>query len=205
LWWWGASRGVAQGQNLVTNGDFENNSAGSTQYNRTNAQFTGFMATSTAFGGSEELDIVTGSALGIPPQSGNWKVGLHQRTNDPANVDAFSLLLSSATVNGGSCTVSFYATGVPGAALGTTEIGLSNNPSDFGTLIASGTPSNSTAWHLFSANIVSPGSFSYITVRNSLLPTGNYAFIDNLSLEVPAPGAVALLGLLAGPRRRSRR
>lgn len=194
----------AQAQNLVINGDFEVNGAPGTMFNNSNALFTATMATSSAFGGSDELDIVTANDFGIPAQSGAWKVGMHQRTNDPNNVDAFSLALSAPTNPGQAYTLSYFATALPGSFISSLEIGLSNNPADFGVLIHSGTPADAVSWSAFSTGFVAPGSFAFLTVRNTTQPADGYVFVDNISL-VPAPGAAGVLGawlLVAGRRRR---
>ena len=60
---------------LLANGDFETNTAGTTRFNVSNPQFTGFMASATDFGTSEELDIVTGTDFGIAPGAGTGRSG----------------------------------------------------------------------------------------------------------------------------------
>jgi len=183
----------------LLNGDFENNSAGGTTFNMTNATFNATMSDMTAFGGSEEIDLVTGTDFGIAPQSGDWKLGLHQRTNDPANVDAFSFDLSSSIVSGYAYDLQFYTAGLDGKALGAVEIGLSSSATDFGTLIFSGTAASADAWTQFDYNFVASINADFLTVRVDTL-TDMYAFVDNFSLNtapavVPAPGAF-LLGSL---------
>ncbi len=193
---------LSSAANLVLNGDFEDNTAGSTQFNLSNAAYTGFMANSQGFGTSEELDIVTGGDFGISPQSGKWKVGMHQRTDNPANVDAFSLALSGPVSTGSALSLSFYTAGLGGAGMAPVHIGLSSDPGSFGTEIFSGAPLTDTAWTHYTHDFVSPVDALYLTVQVDLA-AGNYAFVDNFNL-VPAPGSAALagLGLLAGLRRR---
>ena len=100
---------VPASANLLLNGDFENNSAGGTLFNMSNAAFTSTVANATGFGTSEELDLVTGTGFGIAPQSGNWKVGMHQRSNLATNRDELSLDLSAPLTVGDSYDLAFYA------------------------------------------------------------------------------------------------
>lgn len=196
----------AASANMVKNGDFENHSYLSTQFNLSNAGFTANVDFATAFGGSEELDVVTGTDFGISPVSGKWKVGLHQRPDNPANVDAFSLELSWAVMTGGAYTLSFYTAGNSSstAPRGPIEIGLSSSPSSFGTLIFSGTAESNTAWTQFMHHFVSPVDATYLTIRNSTTPGNMYAFVDDVSL-VPAPGVVGALAFAAGMAATRRR
>lgn len=113
--------------NMIINGDFENNTAAGTMYNMSNAEFSSVVANATAFGTSEELDLVaTGSGWGIDPESGSWKVGLHQRTDNLTHVDAFSFDLSSPVISGNTYDLQFFAAGIYGYPLGQVEIGLSS-------------------------------------------------------------------------------
>jgi hypothetical protein len=192
-------------QNMVVNGSFESNTATATIFNMQNAAFSATVNGANAFGGSNELDLVTGTAFGIAPQDGDWKVGLHQRTDDPAHVDAFSMQLSSNVVSGNSYTLSVWAAQLTGSVGGEFEIGLSNDAGDFGTLVLSGTAPSPSDWTSFNLNFVAGTNAAFITVR-STTSAGEYVCIDNLSLEaVPAPGTLAMLGLsvvAVGRRRR---
>lgn len=193
---------VSSAANLILNGDFENNSAGSTQFNLSNATYTAMMANSVGFGSSEELDIVTGSDFGISPQSGKWKVGMHQRTDDPSHVDAFSLELASLVSSGSALSLSFYTAAFSGLPLGSVKIGLSSDASSFGTEVFSAATITDTAWTHYTHDFVAPVDAAYLTVQLSL-DSGNYAFVDNFTLT-PSPSGAALAGLasLAAFRRR---
>ncbi len=188
--------GTAVQANLVINGDIEDNTAVGTMFNMSNDTFNATVAHATAFGTSQEIDLVTGLDYGIAPQSGNWKLGLHQRSNLPTNVDAFSFDLSSPVVNGSAYLLRFFAAGLSVAPLGPVEIGLSGSASDFGTLIFSGTPGSATEWTQFDYAFVAPIDASFLTVRNAAV-YNMYAFVDNFSLSdarIPAPGACHPLG-----------
>ena len=179
--------------NMIINGDFENNSATGTDFNLNNSAFNSKMHNATAFGTSEEIDLVTGTDYGIIPRSGKWKLGLHQRTIDPTRVDAFSLELSSQVLNGSNYVLQFYAAGFSSAPIGPVEIGLSDNPSDFGVLIYTGLPTSDSAWTQFNHAFNAPVDAAYLTVRNAA-ETDMYVFVDNFSL-VPEPATLCLLAL----------
>src|SRR5262245_60358083 len=92
-----ASQFSCVGQNLVLNGDFENNGANSSQYNLSNASFNLLLNSATAFGTGDEIDLMTtDSPYGLPPESGLWKAAIH-KSGYPyyGNDDAFSFTLSS--------------------------------------------------------------------------------------------------------------
>ena len=196
---------VSPAANLILNGDFENNTAGTTQFNLSNAAFNGFMPNVTAFGTAQEIDIITGTAFGIAPESGNWKLGIHTQTGGA--FDAFSMTLSSALVAGNSYTLQFFGAQLAGFT-STIQIGVSTSPTAFGTSIFTGSPSSSTTWTQFNATFLAPVSGSYITVEN--VNIGDYSFVDNFSLagstSTPEPSALFLLGTgvvgLAGVLRR---
>lgn len=75
--------------NLILNGNIENNTAAATMFNMTNATFDATVSDATAFGVSEEIDLVTGTDFGVAPQSGSWKLGLH--SGGPALLLGFGL------------------------------------------------------------------------------------------------------------------
>ena len=195
--------------NLLLNGDLENNSAGGTLFNMSNAFFTSTVANATAFGTSNELDLVTSTAFGIAPQSGNWKVGMHQNTGSSSNRDQFSLDLSGPLSTGASYDLSFYGTGLSGSPFGTIEVGVSTSASSFGSLIFSATPTSASVWDLFQTSFVAPIDATHLTFSVSPVANG-YAFVDNASLTaadaaVPLPASAVLLGsvmIAAGAYRR---
>jgi hypothetical protein len=176
--------------NLVLNGDFENNSAASSIFNMSNSSFDAVVADATAFGTAEELDLVTGNDFGIPPQSGNWKVGLH--TQPIGTFDAFSLTLSSALVVGESYNLKFYAAADINFLSGV-DVGLSTSATDFGTLHFIALPASVTDWTEYNFSFVASSAATFLTVQ-SITPDEFYTFVDNFSLNsaVPEPSALAM-------------
>ena len=197
----------AEATSILLNGNFENNTAGSTQFNMSNATFTATVANATAFGTAQEIDLITSTDFGITPQSGNWKLGLHTQVGGPQ--DAFSFSLSSAVVGGTSYTLSFFGALLAGQPPGTIEVGISTSASSFGTLVYSATPFFTSQWQQLGNVFVAPSNASFLTVRTSAFE--GYSFVDNFTLDpastaVPEPGTMTLLGvgLAAGAWRRLR-
>jgi hypothetical protein len=207
-----ASQFFSLGQNLVLNGDFENNGASTSQYNLSNASFNSLVNNATAFGTGEEIDLMTtDSPYGLPPQSGLWKAAIH-KSGYPyyGNDDAFSFTLSSPAVAGQQYSLSFYAQVVASAENpgdGPVQVGLSASPTAFGTLVFAGTPATN-GWSHLTATFAAPVSGLYLTVQLDPGANPTWAHIDNFSLmAVPEPGtfglvgSLGLLGFLFGRRR----
>lgn len=196
-----ASNGASAVGNLILNGDFETNgaSAGVSQVNLSNPDFSALVSFTTAFGnsnaGTGELDLYTTDASYIsPPQSGAWQVRLH---GDGVNYDAFSLWLSSALVSGATYQLSFHASGLPGInpiVPVSVQIGVSADPASFGTAVYTSNDTNGTGdWHRYDTAFIAPVTGAYLTVRNVSVSAG----VDNFTLTpVPEPGTYAML--LAG-------
>jgi hypothetical protein len=190
---------------MIINGSFENNTSGGTQYNLTNANFNSLMSSITAFGASEELDIMDHANIyGLPPVDGNYKVALHLRTDGLA--DAFSFGLSSSIVAGRTYTLSFWAQTVldfdPGRE--PLHIGISNSATDFGTLLYTTGPNTPNAWQYHETTFVAGVSGNHLTVSNGPGPNSTWIHVDDFRL-VPAPGSAGVLalgGLVALRRRR---
>ena len=180
--------------NIILNGDFEiNSTVGVSVYNMDNALFNTTVASATAFGGAQEIDLITaGSPYGLAPESGNWKLAIH-RSSSGEN-DAFSFTLGSAIVAGQNYILDFYAQRVItfDAGNGAIQIGVSSSPTSFGTLVFSGV-ADSDAWTHFNQAFQSPVNGQYLTVQTdpNAAPTWNH--LDNFSLtEVPEPAALSL-------------
>lgn len=182
--------------NLILNGDFEKNNAtaGVSQYNLTNADFSALVLDTTAYGTSGELDLYTaGSGYEPNPQSGSWEVRLHGNGGDQS--DAFSLWLSSPVVAGASYTLRFYVAadlGMNPLAPLSVKVGLSNDALAFGTLLytSSGVFGTDGAWNRYDHSFVAPHAAAYLTVQNVSVS----AVVDNFALApVPEPGSYTML------------
>ena len=189
------------GQNLILNGDFENNGATSSQYNMSNAMFNSLVYNATAFGTGDEIDLMTtDSPYGLLPESGLWKLGIH-KSGYPiyGNDDAFSFTLSSPLVAGQQYALSFYGQDVvsaqnPGG--GQLQVGVSSTPTSFGTLVFAGTL-GTNAWTHLTSTFVAPMSGLYLSVQVDPNAVPTWANIDNFSLTaVPEPETFALLSSL---------
>src|SRR5215208_2980775 len=124
---------------IILNGDVEDNTSSSSEFNLSNANFNAIVADATAFGTGDEIDLVTGTDFGIAPESGDWKLGLHTSSLS-GFFDAFSFDLSSAIVAGTSYDLELFAALHPDRPTGTVEIGVSSSATAFGTLVFSATP-----------------------------------------------------------------
>ncbi len=178
-------------QNLIINGDFEFNAANGCDFNQANFQFDNKVFFATAFGQAGEIDVLrglSGCTWGSPPQSGATKVAIHTQFFSDGDWDAFSFDLSSPVQAGTSYRLRFYAESVLdfGGYTGPVEIGLSNSPTEFGTLIFSGLPVDTTEpggdnWTFFEHFFTAQQDALHLTVRpDRTLEVWNH--VDNFSL-----------------------
>ena len=173
--------------NLITNGDFENNTFLSLCYfNLPNASVTAGMAGITAYGAANEIDVANDGSpclFSLAPQSGRTKLTLHRQGAAAGWIaDEFSFSLSAAVALGSVYSLAFYAVSNPYADpdIGAVEIGLSSSPTSFGTSVFSGIPST-TEWTLLTTSFVAPVNAAYLTVR-VVENAQAYIHIDNFSL-----------------------
>lgn len=208
--WLAASGTAVANTNIVLNGDFERNNAtaGLSQYNLTNADFSALVHDTTAYGTSGELDLYTaGSGYEPNPQSGSWEVRLHGNGVD--QYDAFSLWLATPVLAGASYTLQFYVAadlGMNPLAPLSVKVGLSNDGEAFGTLLytSAGVFGTGGLWNRYDHRFVAPQAASFLTVQNVSVS----AVVDNFSLSpVPEPATcvmllvgLATLGAVARPR-----
>ena len=185
-------------QNLILNGDFENNSASECQFNVSNVEFTAIMENATGFGptpsglGTGEIDVmrdrINGCAWGNPPVSGATKLGLGSGRS-AGSYDAFSFDLGSPISAGSKYVISFQVSAViTGFSHGhaSVEIGLSNAPRKFGTPLFSGSGSRTGSWSKWERIFEAPINAKYLTVRNEGLKNA-WNHLDDFRLHaVPA-------------------
>ena len=141
------------------NGNFEINTAGSCDYNNSNAGFTSKMSNAIAYGAAQELDIMDNVCPYGLPQSGTWFVGL------AGNTDAFTMQLSAPLVAGQCYEISFWDQGnaqyppAPPAV-----IGLSTVAGAVGTNIYTGPTPTLGAWSNRTFQFNAPNNGKYISV-----------------------------------------
>lgn len=169
--------------NLVTNGDFEVHTGTGCQSNLGNLTFDLTVATSAAFGGASELDVYDTACYGLPAHSGTTKVGLHAQ-DSTGLVDAFTLQLSSVVSAGETCTLSYWAHGVPDfdPQLGMIEIGISSTAGAFGTLVFTGTLTAHSVWQQFTSTFTSPTSGGFLSIRAAV--PDSWTHVDEFALTV---------------------
>jgi hypothetical protein len=175
---------------LLVNGDFETSlfNPGACLFNWPNAGITANVPGITAYGAANEIDYTTAPnacGFGLSPQGGVAKICIHRKAPQfGAVTDEFSIAISGGVVAGTAYTLTFYATSmpVPDPDIGSVDIGLSSNASDFGTPIYTSPPPSTTSWTLMSTTFQAPANASYLTVRVSLGVTA-MIHLDTFSLE----------------------
>lgn len=192
---------LASAQELVLNGTFANNAAGSTSFNMSNAMFNQTVFDCTAFGTAQEIDLIYGTDLGPAPPVGNIKLGLHQQVS--GNSDAFSATLLGPVFPGQTYQLQFDLVRWSPANAGGVEIGISNSPTDFGDLVYAADATD--AWAHHDVMVVAPNNGQYLTVR-VVAPGGGgdggepYLFVSQLSLIGSGPVLSRVVSLSALPR-----
>lgn len=180
---------TAKGQSFI-NGDFENNASSICQYNISNLDFNSILSDVKGIGELEKLDLLRTSdcsAVGVP-ESGECFSSLETQDNDSLRSTALSFQLTSSLQMGSQYSFSFFDRSFPIAGpSGEIEIGVSDNDSTFGTLIAT-TPAADTIWMRRVILFTAPITGAYITARqkNQSFKTGE--FIDNFSFDTSGTG-----------------
>lgn len=170
---------------VLLNGDFENNSANSTQLNIPNTQYNSFMMDSKAFGSFGNMDIIDSNLFcGSGAQNGNWYVGI-------TGGDSISLKLSDTLIQGNTYHISFYDR-FP--VFDTPEshpfhFGLSQSDTTFGTIIYTASLADTCSWTQKNFSFVAPNNGQFITIGlasglyyETWLHLDNVVFTANLSL-----------------------
>jgi Secretion system C-terminal sorting domain len=160
------------------NGNFEINTSSACNYNLPNASFTGFMANSTGYGVSSQLDIMNNSCPYGVPQNGSWMVSL---ATNAGNTDAFTTMLSAPLVSGNTYSMSFYDRGDPNYPPGVPiRIGISTVAGANGTLVYTGPAPLNGPWSLRSFTFVAPNNGQHVSVSTTGAPL--WTFVDNFCL-----------------------
>ena len=163
--------------NLIQNGSFEINGSSGCAFNQSNSEFNSIVPEVFAFGGAQEIDIMKAEGAcgwGLPPQSGRTKLGISGAG------DAFAMALSQEVSPGKRYRLELFANAALLFFPHTTmhvEVGISSDPTSFGTLVLSGSPSP-TAWTQFAEVFEAPHSASFVTVRCF----SGWSHVDNFSL-----------------------
>lgn len=169
------------------NGDFEWNSAtpGVDAMNLSNTNFNSLVDFTNSFGNANaNLDLITTDYYSGLAQSGNWFIGVQG-----GSVDLFSLELSDTIRTGNTHRISFYDRGRETQCSTPFEIGLSNSPNAFGTLIYSSPEAPIPfLWIPRVFDFIAPHDGKFITVR--AIESNCWNNIDNFCLDsicVPEP------------------
>lgn len=175
-------------QELVVNGSFEDTTLSGCAFNQQNVAFSAAMMGATAFGAANEVDVMEGDCgYGLAPQNGSRKLGLGAKWPMQIGGDAIALELLAPVAAGGTYELSFYghaALETFSPEIGDFEVGLSDSPNEFGTLVYTGTP-GATAWTELGGVLVAPVSGAYLTIRQSD-HNDSWGHLDNVSLRALA-------------------
>ena len=163
----------------VINGSFEDNNTNQCLYNLPNLDYNANMNNSIGFGPADQLDILGTACSYGQPQDGSWFVGVS--VSDILENDALSLELSSSLVMGNSYTLKYYDKKASSYEANILEIGISNQPDDFGNFIYTSPPATAP-WTERTITFTADIDANYITVR--AIPNAyGWTHIDNFSLE----------------------
>lgn len=194
--------------NLLTNGGFEINTAAGNMDNMSNATWNATVGNSTAYGGSNELDLYDASAAyGPTPCEGLWKAAMHSQAGT-ALTDAFTLEFSSALTVGNTYKLSFCAVANDdfSSGPGALDLGISTTAGTFGTGVYSTAVATGTTWTLYSTTFVASIAATHLSVETAVGNSG-WSHVDDFKVEVvPEPATMAALGVGAlGLLRRRKR
>ncbi len=168
--------------NLALNGDFESITGSGCQYNLSNSTYGSVVSSSTAFGTAQEIDVMSGACYGAIAVSGATKLGLHSAIGGTR--DEISLDLSTPLVPGGLYTLSYWVLAETSfdPNLGSLEVGVSNSPTDFGTLVHTGATQPGGVWTQHTHPFVAPFAATYLTLSSGPV-VQSWVHVDDVRVE----------------------
>jgi hypothetical protein len=184
-----------QGQELVQNGDFSNNTAGATAYNLNNPTFTSTVAFCTGFGVAQEIDLIYDADNGPVPLVGNTKLRLHRQAS--GGYDAFSTTLLSPVVASSSYRLQLDVLSRYTYTETNLQVGISNSSSSFGTLLQS-VPTGSGTWTSIDVIVPAPVGGGYLTFRPDPDVVDGLVSITNVSLAPAVDSTYTVGGTVSG-------
>lgn len=185
------------------NGDFENNTSTTCDYNLSDVNFNSKMANVFAFGKTSfnhqyvgETDIMTNNCYGNP-QHGNWCISLASDYESFTTSDAVAIELSTSLSAGHPYQLSFYMYGNTSITTTTTNIrvGESLTDSTFGVLIDTVSPIVMT-WKHVTLNFTATQASKFITVKN-VAGIAGWNQIDNFTF-ISLPTGLEDLSIAGG-------
>ncbi|MEZ5009512.1 MAG: T9SS type A sorting domain-containing protein [Chitinophagales bacterium] len=168
------------------NGDFEDNSAVSCEYNLTDIQFNSKINNVVAFGkayqGSYvgEVDFQTNNCY-LDPQNGDWCLGLSTDTTQSSDALSIELTANLTAGNDYELTCYIYGNTAYRETLANVEIGESMIDTAFGQLIYTAIP-DTNSWKEVKFVFTANQNSSHISVRTKIGIRG-WTQIDNFSIR----------------------
>lgn len=161
----------------IVNGDCENTTAATCQYNLGNPTFNAFMPDVVAYGGGNEVDIQqNGCNYGTPTPSGQFFISLANSVFGSPG-DEIYFVVSPPFAAGNTYTISWLEqANTQFRPLDSLEIGVSDVAATFGTRISITQPVDNV-WTQRTATFTAPFTAGFLTVRN-LAPFEAWNFID---------------------------
>ncbi|QQR85314.1 MAG: gliding motility-associated C-terminal domain-containing protein [Flavobacteriales bacterium] len=161
----------------IVNGDCENTTAATCQYNLGNPGFNAFMPDVVAYGGGNEVDIQqNGCNYGTPTPSGQFFISLANSVFGSPGDEVY-FVVSPPFVAGSTYTISWLEqANTQFRPLDSLEIGVSDVAASFGTRISITQPVDNV-WTQRTATFTAPFTAGFLTVRN-LAPFEAWNFID---------------------------
>jgi len=167
------------------NGDFENTTAPSCDYNLGNPTFTADMMNSKAFGAGNELDIMGVCSPYCSSVPGGVRcVGIANGSG--ITPDKFTMKLTSPMVMGTSYTISFWDHGDDSGLYPPTpvQIGAAIVANSAGTVLYTGPTPTSGVWNQRTFTFVAPNNGQFISVAAT---TTQWSQVDDFTFDIILP------------------
>ncbi len=167
---------TSHGQNLIINGDFENNKLTYDTINCTTPAFNSLISDVISFGTEPNPDIIESNGYCNWPEHKKWYIAL-----TGGGTDAVALKLSSKIVAGNVYALSFWDEGCNFGLYGF-KVGISTNDSTFGTEVYKAPNSVQSVWKNRLDTFTAPVSGLYLTIEGWNGDIGCWNQLDNMSL-----------------------
>jgi hypothetical protein len=167
---------ASYGQNMVINGDFENNKATSDMINCNSIQFDTLMSNVYSFGTWTNPDIIESNGYCNWPEHKKWDIAL-----TGGGTDDVAMQLSQPIIAGNKYVVSFWDEGCDFGLFGF-EVGISTNDSTFGSVVYQAPTCVNGTWTHRIDTFTAPISGAYLTFQGQVGWVDYWGQLDNVTL-----------------------